>query len=497
MNNINRVQIGPYEINQPFYHQYDEINSVRAYFTFNVNSFYSNGFNFIPYVLIVIDTEENLEKSELWIRFNGKDIVDRQKYIYYNKLYPLEYEKSYDDETNLLLGHMVRTNIPNILFIPLDIIMEGNIQIVIFSTIKSARVDFYFNLSKKTQLYISNGAHLDKRELIDQYFNGNPHYGKISNCEISRHSNTVNNFYLKLNQTATCKHIKNYYKLYKKLVIEYGGNTLNTIPFDYIVLYLKVIKNIYINTLSIDNRHIIPINLKELINLNNIPLCAPYDLKIILYPNDVSKFHYNTRRHIKCDNINLGYFTYINYIPVELWNVILEYLDCRDLLNVIETCKFFYSLVPQNKTDDLYNTHKISVENLSLNDAIICTVYHKNNNLNDATSEFQLGSKSIIQHEITVSGQELLFKIDKLASPIDYIIIEFDIAGQYDILDMTKTTNIINGVITDLEFYSKMHNPRQNRYVIYFDVHADDINFVFAESVYCKAHIYAIYNINS
>lgn len=77
MNIINKLQIGSYEINQPFHHQYGEINSQRAKFVFNVN-----GFNFIPYLLIVIDTEENFEKSEVLIQFNGKDVMDRQEYIY-------------------------------------------------------------------------------------------------------------------------------------------------------------------------------------------------------------------------------------------------------------------------------------------------------------------------------------------------------------------------------------------------------------------------------
>ena len=392
---------------------------------------------------------------------------------------------------------MTRANIPNVLFIPLGILTEGCIEIFIFSYLQNARVDFYFKLSEKSQLCISNQMQLDKRKLIDQYFNGSQHYGKIANCNISRIENTVNNFYLKLNQDVNCKHIKNYYKLYKELVIEYGGYTINTIPIDYIVLYLKVIKNICVNKLSLDKHHIIPINLKELINLNNIPLCAPYDLRIILYPNDISKFHYNTQRNIKCDNIDLAYITFLNYIPAELWGVIFEYANCNDLLNIIETCKFFYSMVPQKRIDDLYNIHKISVENLLLDDVIMCTTYYKNNNLDGTESKFQVGSKSIIQYEIIISGKELLFKIDKYMSPILYIIIEFDVVGQYDVLDMNATTNIVDGIITDLDFYSKMHNPQENRYIIYFDANANDINFVFKEVVYCKSNIYGIYDATS
>ena len=512
MSNINKLQIKEYEINQSFYHDYNTVGPDNGIYVFDTNLFRDTGKTFIEYVLIVIHTEENLENSELLIILDGTDIASKRKFIHHNKLYPLEYEKSYDDETNMLLSNMVRTNIPNVLFMPLNIATGSILSIRIFKIMQTANVDFYFKLSDEArQIHIPDIQNTEyildvpyKSELIQQYCSGVPGYGKKSTVEFTHNGNFMTNLYLELIQEPDKYHIKNYYKLYKKISIEFGGRVISEIPLDYIILYLKYVKNIQIENMSNDKHHIIPINLKELINLSEIIFHNFYGVKMYLHPNDISKFHYDTKRNIKCDNIDLAYTTFLNYIPTELWGVILEYCNCRDLLCVAETCKFFYSLVPQKKIDELYNACKITVNDLSMSDAEIDVMYYlsKNpdlkkyrpyDNLNfNKLNKFPFDAKHIFQYEIIVAGDEYLLEMH-MCSPIEYMIIDFDIAGKYDILDMLNT-KYGDGIIADADFYSKMHNPQCNRYVLYCNINIDKINLVFKEFVNTKANVYIAYN---
>lgn len=268
------------------------------------------------------------------------------------------------------------------------------------------------------------------------------------------------------------------------------------------VLYLTHIKNIDIRSLSNNGKHIIPINLHELINISHIPFHSVPNItgiKIQLCPNDITKFHYDVRKTIKYDIIDLEYESYINHIPIDIWSVILEYLDYVNILSTIETCKFFYSLVSQEKIDNLYDKYKITIEDLVPHDINMCIMYHdyKNKIIPSNTEsgmiyQFMLNSRSIIQYEIIIEGNKYAFKPDKL-NPIAYLIAEFDIVCRYDILDMNKI-NCIDGIIQDVEFHSKMHNPKCNRYVIY--PNTNNINFVFKEYISAKANIYVAYNID-
>jgi hypothetical protein len=92
-------------------------------------------------------------------------------------------------------------------------------------------------------------------------------------------------------------------------------------------------------------------------------------------------------------------------------------------------------------------------------------------------------------------GTEYLFEM-YTSLPIEYIIIDFDIAGQYDILDINKM-KYGDGIITDLDFYSKMHNPQCNRYVLYCNTNIDKINLIFKELVNTTANVYVVYNLKT
>lgn len=503
MNNIDRLRIGQYEINQPFY--CDDNNIIGGQimkFFFNTNNFHTE-LTFIEYVIVVINTEENLEESVMLIQLNGRDLANRCRYLYHNKIYPLEYETAYDDETNLLLGQMVRTNIPNVLFMPLDIIMGGNLQICVFNILQSANIEFYFKLNngpREKNLDINNGLYAS--ELIEQLFSSSVFYGRTTWNEISRNGDLITNIYLKLIQDPTKKHIKDFYKLYDRITIHYGEHVISTIPLDYIILYLKYIKNIHISDICSTRCHIIPINLKELINVPSIRFDNNHRLKMYLHPNDISKFYHDTKRNINCNAIDLTYINSdINIITTDVWDYIFEYLTFSEIIHSTEICKFFYSFMSQKKIDKMYDTCRITCDDLDVWDGMIDVMYHKYANYpnNDFTDQdtFIINSKSIIQHQNTISGEEYLFEIERL-HPIEYIIVEFDIAGQYDVLDMNKTTNCyIDGISNDIYFYSKMHNPQQNRYVLHIDPTANNINFVFKKYIYSKINIYMVYNIDT
>jgi hypothetical protein len=517
MNIINKVQIGSHVINQPFYHSGLTVSHNKKLFAFNTNNFTDNKWNLLEYVLIIINTNENLQKSEIFVKIDNKKLHDNN-YRHNNKLYPLEYETAYDSETNLLLANMVRKNMHGVLFIPMDIELGHKLSISILNISWEADIDFYFKTGTKENIpqknRITSKYILDDVEyrstLIGQLPDSGAKYGNISTIRISKNGDFITNFCLNLFQDINKQHIKNYYKLYKKIFVNYAGHDISTIPLDYIILHLKIIKEINICDLNENGYHHIPINLNDLIGISNIPFHLRHHVVVELHPNAVSKFHHDTTRNIKCNNIDYVYDSYINKIPADIWNVILEYLDCNDLCRITETCKYMYSLVPQKKINSLYDIRKITIEDLSIHyielDVMYATYGFNIDHLNEFSvsknpdfnklDEFTINTKSIIQHEIIIDGLEYLFNIDKL-HPIDYIVIEFDVAGQYDILDMNETTNIINGVITDLDFYSKMHNPLKNRYVIYFDANADNINFVFKEFVYSKLHIYIIYNVST
>lgn len=508
MNNVNKLQIGEYEINQPFYRDtHGIIGGQNMKFFFNTNNFRTDELTFIEYVIIIINTEENLENTTMLIQQNGRDLASRRHHIYYNKIYPLEYETAYDNETNLLLTHMVRTNIPNVLFMPLDIVMGGNLQICVFNILQSANIEFYFKLNngpREKNLDINNGLYTT--ELIEQLFSNSIFYGKTTWTEISRNGDLITNIYLKLIQNPNKKHIKDFYKLYDRITIHYGEHIISTIPIDYIILYLKYIKNICISDICVTKCHIIPINLKELINVPSIAFSNTHWLKMCLHPNNISKFYHDTKRNINCNNIDLTYINSdINLITADIWDYIFKYLTMYEIVHTTEICKFFYSFMSQQKIDKLYDTCRITVDDLDVWDGIIDVMYHKYQNDPNAdipelcdkslANLTQFNSKSIIQHEIIISGEEYLFEIERLY-PIAYLIIEFDVAGQYDILDMEKTKHI-DGVITDIDFFSRMHNPQSNRYVLYIDPHTDNINFVFKKYVYSKVNIYIVYEVDT
>ena len=108
--------------------------------------------------------------------------------------------------------------------------------------------------------------------------------------------------------------------------------------------------------------------------------------------------------------------------------------------------------------------------------------------------------RSIHQYKENIIGKEFLF-IPNYA-PIEWIIVEFD-ADQNDILDTVQfvsretithnESDLYTYPLTiDIDFYDKMHQPKQNRYVWLKDHHTiyESINFVFKEPICAKMNLY-------
>jgi len=132
---VNKIKIDKYEINQIFFHQ-EEFFPINTHYTnykirldvWNPDPAYHK-LNFIEYILVVCDTDLDVDNMYALVQGNGMDLWDRQPYIYYNKIFPLQCENLYDNETNNLLQDMVRNKdnevLKKVLFLPFRLEKNG------------------------------------------------------------------------------------------------------------------------------------------------------------------------------------------------------------------------------------------------------------------------------------------------------------------------------------------------------------------------------------
>lgn len=124
---IQKATFAGHEINQPFLHQQEIIPAGFIHQRIRLDQFTAleNNCNFIEYILIV--TEGKLIDAHFFVQVNGQDMWDRLPALYYNKIFPLECEGLYDEETNQLLRDMVRKSddTKNILFLPFRTAKNG------------------------------------------------------------------------------------------------------------------------------------------------------------------------------------------------------------------------------------------------------------------------------------------------------------------------------------------------------------------------------------
>jgi hypothetical protein len=134
---VNQIKIDTYEINQLFFHQEEFLPTDTQYTSYKIKLDVwqpdpaHHKLNFIEYIFVVFDIQQLNKKDDTdfdsekicgLIQANGYDLWDRQSYIYYNRVLPLQCENLYDEQTNNLLQNMVRNkdndNLKKVLFFP-------------------------------------------------------------------------------------------------------------------------------------------------------------------------------------------------------------------------------------------------------------------------------------------------------------------------------------------------------------------------------------------
>jgi len=534
---IDKFQFENYEINQQFFHQTEPIYKGYNKWRAILDSRYAYEYLFIVIPRQLADGLRILLLPQL----NGRDCTEQREFIFYNKIFPSECMKSYDDETNALLEGMVRNNMINILFFPfrfskneMPLIINDNDYLYITGNFGTTlpEMDLYFKAIPRCEkiqsiqtdfnaMTIYNFTNMCKKELIDQVMGGNSGYNKKMNISIAHNGPIFSNLYLNIIKDRDTKFVRNYYKVIKELIIEIGGHIISKIPIDYIYLYWKIIKGIQLNNFSHNNTWIIPINIKELINLPFVSLGNLSHHEVRVYIDSrahIENFNYNIQKHAPTNNNYPEYISLINYLPPELWILIINYLDKDSFVNCIQSCRYFYSIIPIKNIENKYEKYKITEKDLKINDITINVVY--NNIINGYDTS---GMKNIINElrsihhykEIIINNNMHQFIIPFNDVPLEWIIIELDPYQNKNILenitfnqlgiynfdeilkieladcDLTNFYKIMNG-----PEFSKMHNPDENRYLFFFEPNLTykSIDIKFKEEISCDINWYLATN---
>ena len=489
-----RIRIGGYDINQPFL--YDKFVCNKENYNFMLDTKNIHEHHYMEYAFVVIDPNEIVQNIYFAIQVNGLNIYSPRGYLYHNKIFPLEYENSFDNETNTVLKQMVRNNVPNVFFMPINApILHNHIMICTRGMYPSVIANVYVKLGSERhrhhELDIYYPGKFFKSSLIGKVFGGTLGYGKKSQLEITANGDIVTNLYLMIQQYPNVRRIKNYYKMYYEIEIQYGHLFTIRIPTDYIALYEECINDICLNDLvDARGRHILPINLSQLVNiplikLKNIPL------NLYFYPNYIRVFHHRIEKNVEC-------IPYVNILPKEIWNLILNLLNCADLLNAMQACKLFYSIVPLKQIENLYDKYKVTIDDLEIYDMSVNAMYHSVDNDNDFDTVYKPTShqiRNILQHKEVSMSNEYLLQITK-SDPIEWIIIEFiEVSGLIEHVQFMPTD--IDIMIPDTDFYLKMHNP-PHRYLFYpkIPIECESIYFKFRANSTPKANIYLAFQLD-
>jgi len=369
------------------------------------------------------------------------------------------------------------------------------------------------NISRLLHTYSNVSPY--RTEMINSGFNGIPGPEKKLCVCIARYGDFVANMYITITKKTT-QRIRNFYRLYRDIWIEIGGYKYINIPTEYISLYYKVIKGIDINILSDGTKTIIPIELNDLINIPFILLCRMHECRLWLNPNPIKIFDHDYIRQVSLNPSWPDYETYINVLPKDVWRIILNLLDDKNWGNLRQTCKFFYSIQQERDIINRYEKYKVEIKDIIDLD---CSVNFMIGSLSKpiANGEGNNHYKFIneyreIKHiDIDLKNQKSHnIRLEPEIS-LEWIIININ-HYQRDILDHIeliesitpmelKIINEINEIdqncvyiISDnSEFYTKMHNPNENRYMFLTDKSLTDLNLVFKEIISATVDVYVSY----
>ena len=212
-----------------------------------------------------------------------------------------------------------------------------------------------------------------RSEMIEQTFQGNPAPGKRLCSVISRNADIFTNLYIhidKLNDET--KKIKNFYRILDRLELMIGGYTYFKLSLDYIRLYYEVIKGINLEMLSDSKTSVIPINLKELVNIPFVRLPYWHEVRFNCEFHPVKIFDLDIRRKVEYSD---NYSKNLCNQPGEIWLHILSYLDDKSWLFIRQSCKFFYFLNRDKEIESRYEKYKIDTNLIDINSSLK-VMYH-------------------------------------------------------------------------------------------------------------------------
>jgi hypothetical protein len=533
---VNQFKFGDCEINQTFYH--DTLILGEKYMETNLNFEALYDYS-LEYIIIVIPSELLLNGTTRTI-INSCSYHLRHNYnINYNKVYPLECIGIYDEETNILLRKMVEGNdMTNILFVPfrcstndsaININPNESSYIITEKYIDNSQIDIYIKLVPKND--ISN----IQNQLIDQLFDNlmppkisiDKYEYKISNC-LGRNGSFFNNFYISLIKNRNIKFNKNYHEIVKDVEIEIGDKIVSKIPISYVKLYLKVIKGIDLKNFSFDEKYVIPINLKGLVNINSIPFInlKVDQVRINCYlRGNIDNFNHNLQKKIRVKDDYPDYISFINYLPKELWNFVIKYVDSdKDFVNIRQVCKFFYSIISCQQIMRKYKQYKMHKEDLMLKFVSIDVMFNDVHFKRELSLSFINQFRSINNFELNIdNNHKCNFVLSKYTSPenvtkdlpIEWVIIQLDKYQDKNIIQNITFNPLepydfderVNGILSNCKCddiyriekdpeFEKMNDPENNRYLFYLDPNMiyESIEIKFKERINCRVSIYIATN---
>lgn len=548
---IDKFKYKNYEINQSFYHQQESMlcSNISSYkMAMSIpDELYTNDYC-LEYAFIVFsETDKPFENIKINVQANGHDISDYNRdCLYYNKVFPIECMESYDDETNNLLKDMSQGKVKQLFFVPFkyhrgDLAFQLN---DIFTTAKFGmnyripidykypkkithltfiikgldceKVDFYIKFAPNINNVIKLNEPLSlypKSDFTSRVFIGIPGYGRRMRSNIAKLGDCMSNIYIEMVKGAG-RRIKNYYRIVSEFNIEISGTIIFEIPVDYIALYLKVMKNIILCEVSAKNNcYIVPINLKELVNIAYIPLSNLHkEVRLnLIWHSPIDIFYYKLQKQVELQITYPKYESFIKGISKDVLRLVMEYLDDTTFINLMQTCRFMYSLAPMNQIKKRYEKYKISKDDLTLTDAIYNVMYHWpipefKTFLNEFRTIKQYRENIVdsdsFQHLLNHKGpiEWIIIEINQYLKPNMLVNVEFTIDKKFEFNEILKEKlekydlDTIHVIKKDPNFL-KMHDPNKNRYLFYTkSVIYKNINMHFREKITCDLNIYIAEN---
>ena len=351
-----------------------------------------------------------------------------------------------------------------------------------------------------------------RSEMIDSNFQGDPAPGKRLCSIISKNADIFTNFYIhidKLNDET--KKIKNFYNIFDRMELLIGGYTYFKLSLVYIKLYHEVIKGIDLEMLSDSKTSIIPINLKELVNIPFIRLSYWHEVRLCCDFHPAKIFDVDISRKVEYEE---GYSKNLCNQPREIWSHIMSYLDDKSWASMRQTCNFFYFLDGDKCIANRYEKYKIDTSKIDIN-ANIRVMYHAvadKQKENLETQKFLNQYRSIDHQKYIIEGQKSMYTLFQ-KHPVEWILLDVENKYYGDIIESIKfkdlekdkipshfiteinvNTDEIYFIKKDDEFCKKMHNPIKGRYLIYIDnKYLDRVDITFSKGIHTLINVYISY----